>query len=200
MTIRLYMSMSLDGYIAGPDDREGQELGRGGGRLFNWLDERNGPGINGQVYAEALATGAIISGRRTFELAGRWNGDHHDDVPILILTRHRAGEPPAGNVRFFDDVERVLRRPGASRPTGRSWCTAPAPRRPCSPRASWTSWRSTSCQSCSVPAGRCSAGSEPGHELELVRCSRATTPPTCATGWSASADVRPGLNASPTPA
>ena len=102
MTIRLYMSMSLDGYIAGPDDREGQELGRGGGRLFNWLDERNGPGINGQVYAEALATGAIISGRRTFELAGRWNGDHHDDVPILILTHEP--EPPTGNVRFFDDV------------------------------------------------------------------------------------------------
>src|SRR3954469_1758715 len=32
--IRLYMSMSLDGYIAGPDDRPGQELGRAGGRLF----------------------------------------------------------------------------------------------------------------------------------------------------------------------
>ncbi len=31
--IRLYMSMSLDGFIAGPDDRAGQELGRGGGRL-----------------------------------------------------------------------------------------------------------------------------------------------------------------------
>ena len=102
MTIRLYMSMSLDGFIAGPDDRAGQELGRNGGRLFNWLDERDGPGINGQVYAEALATGAIISGRRTFELAGRWNGDHHDDVPILILTHEP--EPPTGNVRFFDDV------------------------------------------------------------------------------------------------
>ena len=33
--IRLYMSMSLDGFIAGPDDRPGQELGHGGGRLFN---------------------------------------------------------------------------------------------------------------------------------------------------------------------
>ena len=54
--IRLYMSMSLDGFIAGPDDRPGQELGRGGGRLFNWLDDRDGPGINGQVYGEALAT------------------------------------------------------------------------------------------------------------------------------------------------
>lgn len=28
-TTRLYMSMSLDGFIAGPDDRAGQELGQG---------------------------------------------------------------------------------------------------------------------------------------------------------------------------
>jgi dihydrofolate reductase len=103
--IRLYMSMSVDGYIAGPDDRPGQELGRGGGRLFNWLDDRMSEGINGQVYREALATGAVISGRRTFELAGRWNGDHHDGVPILVLTHHidPADEPP-GSARFYTDV------------------------------------------------------------------------------------------------
>jgi dihydrofolate reductase len=104
-TIRLYMSMSLDGFIAGPDDRPGQELGRGGGRLFNWLDDRMSPGVNGQVYAEAMATGAIISGRRTFELAGRWNGDHHDGVPILVLTHHvDTGDVPPGSARFYTDV------------------------------------------------------------------------------------------------
>ncbi|KOU41518.1 hypothetical protein ADK54_20795 [Streptomyces sp. WM6378] len=63
--IRLYMSMSVDGYIAGPDDRPGQELGCGGGRLFNWLDDRESDGPSGQVYREALATGAVISGHRT---------------------------------------------------------------------------------------------------------------------------------------
>jgi dihydrofolate reductase len=68
--IRLYMSMSLDGFIAGPDDRAGQELGRDGGRLFNWLDDRLSPGTSGQVFSELQATGAVISGRRTFELAG----------------------------------------------------------------------------------------------------------------------------------
>src|SRR3954452_15352334 len=94
--LRLYMSVSVDGYIAGPDDRRGQELGRDGGRLFNWLDDRFGPGVNGQVYSEALATGAVISGRRTFELAGRWHGDHHDAVPIHVLTtRPDDGAPPA---------------------------------------------------------------------------------------------------------
>ncbi len=103
--VRLYMSMSLDGFIAGPDDRPGQELGQGGGRLFNWLDDRMSPGINGQVYGEALATGAVISGRRTFELAGRWGGDHHDGVPIHVLTHHvDEGDEPPGSAMFHTDV------------------------------------------------------------------------------------------------
>ena len=101
----LYMSMSLDGFIAGPDDRAGQELGRGGGRLFNWLDDRLGDGVNGRVYREAMATGAVISGRRTFELAGRWQGDHHDGVPIHVLTHHvDPGDEPPGSARFYTDV------------------------------------------------------------------------------------------------
>jgi len=104
--IRLYMSMSLDGFIAGPDDQPGQELGRNGGRLFNWLDDRMGPGANGQVYGEALATGAVIAGRRTFELAGRWNGDHHDGVPIHILTHHiDENDVPPGSAKFYTDVD-----------------------------------------------------------------------------------------------
>jgi dihydrofolate reductase len=103
--IRLYMSMSLDGFIAGPDDRPGQELGRNGGRLFNWLDDRDGAGTNGDVYREARATGAVISGRRTFELAGRWNGDHHDGVPILVLTHHiDESDVPPGSAAFYTDV------------------------------------------------------------------------------------------------
>jgi dihydrofolate reductase len=104
--IRLYMSMSLDGFITGPDDREGQELGRGGGRLFNWLDDRMSDGPNGQVFRELMATGAVISGRRTFELAGRWQGDHHDGVPIFVLTHHvDDADVPPGSARFVTDVE-----------------------------------------------------------------------------------------------
>ena len=102
--IRLYMSMSLDGYIAGPDDKEGQELGRDGGRLFNWLDDRHGPDVNGQVYREAMATGALISGRRTFELARRWGGDHHDGVPIFVLTHYVDGDEPLPGTTFCTDV------------------------------------------------------------------------------------------------
>jgi len=113
--IRLYMSMSLDGFIAGPDDRKGQELGRDGGRLFNWLDDRLSDGLSGQVFRELMATGAVISGRRTFELAGRWQGDHHDGVPIFVLTHHvEDGDVPPGSARFVTDAEDCARQARAA--------------------------------------------------------------------------------------
>ncbi|MCT2582420.1 dihydrofolate reductase family protein [Actinophytocola gossypii] len=102
--IRLYMTMSLDGYVAGPDDTPDAPLGVGGFRLFNWLDLREKPGPSGEVYAEAMATRAVISGRRTFELANRWHGDHHDGVPIFVLTHDIPKEPPPGSARYVTDV------------------------------------------------------------------------------------------------
>ena len=74
--------------------------------LFNWLDDRMSDGPSGQVFRELMATGAVISGRRTFELAGRWQGDHHDGVPIFVLTHHiDDGDVPPGSARFVTDVE-----------------------------------------------------------------------------------------------
>jgi len=102
--IRLYMTMSLDWYVTGPQDNPDTPLGIGGFRLFNWLDRRNDPGPSGQVYAEALATRAVISGRRTYELAGRWQGDHHDGVPIFVLTHDVPDDPPPGSARYVTDV------------------------------------------------------------------------------------------------
>ncbi|HWD79317.1 MAG TPA: dihydrofolate reductase family protein [Kribbella sp.] len=97
------MSMSVDGFVVGPDDSVEEPMGRGGFRLFNWLDDRNSDGPSGQVYAEAQATGAVIAGRRTYEHAGRWNGDHHDGVPIFVLTHHPDDTPP-GTARYVTDV------------------------------------------------------------------------------------------------
>jgi dihydrofolate reductase len=103
-SIVLYMSMSLDGFVTGPNDGPGNGLGDGGGRLFNWLDHRLEPGPSGQVFAEAVATGAVITGRRTFELAGQWGGDHHDGVPILVLTHEIPGSEPPGSARYVTDI------------------------------------------------------------------------------------------------
>jgi dihydrofolate reductase len=93
----LYMSMSLDGFIAGPNEGPGNGLGDGGHRLHEWVLRGAGgdhkevgrpAGVNGQVFDEFMATGAVVAGRGTFEPAGGWGGDHHDGVPIFVLSRH----------------------------------------------------------------------------------------------------------------
>jgi dihydrofolate reductase len=56
------------------------------------------------VYAETMASRAVISGRRTYEHARRWQGDHHDGVPIFILTHDVPDEPPPGSVHYVTDA------------------------------------------------------------------------------------------------
>jgi dihydrofolate reductase len=90
----LYMSMSLDGFIAGPNEGPDNGLGDGGHRLHEWCLTGAGEaltGVNGEVYAESMATGAVVAGRGTFEPAGGWGGDNHGGVPIFILYRREPG-------------------------------------------------------------------------------------------------------------
>jgi dihydrofolate reductase len=103
-SIRLDMTMSLDGYVTGPQDSMDNPMGVDGFRIFNWLDRRNDPGPSSQVFNEAMATRAVISGRRTYEHAGRWGGDHHDGVSVFVLTHHVPSDPPPGSVRYVTDV------------------------------------------------------------------------------------------------
>jgi dihydrofolate reductase len=100
----LDMSMSLDGFIAGPDDGPDNGLGTGGNRLHAWLAEGDGrdatsfrpDGPSAEVFDEMLATGAVLIGRRTFEIAGRFDGDHHDGVPIFVPTHEPPDDGPTG--------------------------------------------------------------------------------------------------------
>lgn len=104
----LDMSMSLDGFIAGPEDGAANPLGIDGQRLHGWLADGNGggprtfrpDGPSGEVFDELMATGAVLVGRRTFDLAGRWNGDHHDGVPIFVPTHQPPDDPPTGPAKI----------------------------------------------------------------------------------------------------
>jgi dihydrofolate reductase len=95
----LDMSVSLDGFIAGPNAGPGNGLGDGGQRLHDWaitgVDTGTmqvvDTGVNGRVVAELMSTGAVVAGRGTFEPAGGWGGDHHDGVPIFIPDRMEPG-------------------------------------------------------------------------------------------------------------
>ena len=96
----LYMSMSLDGFIAGPGEGPDNALGDGGERRHEWVFHGSGNhpreavggrgGVNGQLVDEFMSTGAVIAGRGTFEPAGGWDGDHHDGVPLYVLSRNPA--------------------------------------------------------------------------------------------------------------
>lgn len=107
----LYMSMSVDGFIAGPDDSKEHGLGVGGERLHDWLSAggvdpgsyRPTDGPSATVFDELMDTGAVIVGRRTFDFAGGWAGDHHDGVPIFVLTHSAPDGPAPGSARYVTD-------------------------------------------------------------------------------------------------
>lgn len=107
----LYMSMSLDGFIAGPNETLDNPLGDGGDRLHAWPFPDADGGANRRIYDEFMSTGAIVAGRGTFEPAHGWGGDHHGGVPIFILSRHPAPAWAADwpGVRYGNDIDAAMR-------------------------------------------------------------------------------------------
>jgi dihydrofolate reductase len=115
------MSVSLDGFVAGPNETIDNGLGDGGHRLHDWfmIDgefdtdavTRSDP-VNGQVIDESMACGAIVAGRGTFEPAGGWGGDHHDGIRIFVVARSAPGIDISGwpLVTYVDDVTRAMTR------------------------------------------------------------------------------------------
>jgi dihydrofolate reductase len=119
--VMMGLSVSLDGYIAGPDDGAEHPLGIGGERLFAWMsrgpeENRVDPRIAPPdaslpvVQAWMTDTGAMVSGRRTFDIAGGWRDGHPIDVPIFVVTHEAPTEGEwSPQVRFVTDgLERAL--------------------------------------------------------------------------------------------
>jgi hypothetical protein len=94
------MSMSLDGFVAGPNDEVDE--------VVSWLTagdvtvESENPDLGyevGEASAEELQGSnvrALVIGRRTFDLAGGWGGTHPVGVPVWIPTHppRRVGTTP----------------------------------------------------------------------------------------------------------
>jgi len=105
----LYMAMSLDGYIAGPNDEPDNPGGDGFMRLHEWFIGPDGEfarpsGPAGELYDEVMdAPGAVLAGRRTVEQVDHWGGDHHGR-PIFVPS-HR---PPGPSVANYPLVTYVL--------------------------------------------------------------------------------------------
>jgi dihydrofolate reductase len=120
------MTMSLDGFVAGPNDGPDNGLGDGGEALFKWYSSGDTeiPISDGnmvlkvsaqsaEVLREALASyGAGVWGRRTFEIAHAWGG-HPPGKPCFIVTHSVPPEwdQPGSPFTFVTDgVESAIRQ------------------------------------------------------------------------------------------
>jgi dihydrofolate reductase len=114
------ITMSVDGYVAGPDDAPGKGLGEGGERLHYWVF--GGPWEYGGPLGEATGEdaawleevfgriGAVVSGRWTYEAADHWGDQNPWNLPVFIVT-HRPEEQPAGGAfTFVSGVEEAVAR------------------------------------------------------------------------------------------
>jgi dihydrofolate reductase len=105
------ITMSLDGFVTGPDPGPAQGLGLGGEGLHTWALQ--GDATDAEVLAESVdATGVVLMGRRLFDIidgpAG-WTDEmgygaaHAAQPPILVVTRN-----PPDEVRLADRVTFVV--------------------------------------------------------------------------------------------
>ncbi len=99
-----HMSMSLDGFVTGPDVRVEHPMGVGGERLHQWLFANPGDPRDAQVAGEMFApahTGAVIMGRRTFDVGiGLWGDDGTFQLPCFVVTHQPADRLIKGQTSF----------------------------------------------------------------------------------------------------
>jgi dihydrofolate reductase len=115
------ITMSLDGYITGPNDGPGNGLGDGGERLHYWV--MGGPwsyeaepkgeatGADRQYLDGAMARGgAIVVGRGMYESGEAWGGQNPFGMPLFVVTHHPEDAPSEGGFTFVDGLDEAMDR------------------------------------------------------------------------------------------
>ncbi|MBX3061961.1 MAG: dihydrofolate reductase family protein [Anaerolineae bacterium] len=121
----LAITMSLDGFVTGPNDSPSNPLGDHGERLFEWYrsgdtDVPMPDGLVLKVSAESAdlikqafrETGAMVAGREMFDVADAWGG-HPPFSPCFILTHHPPAEwikPDSPFTFVTDGIESAIRQ------------------------------------------------------------------------------------------
>jgi dihydrofolate reductase len=115
------ITASLDGFVAGPNDSPALPMGEGGMRLFDWYfsdaqTPRSGENIDSEIRDQAAqAVGAIVSGRRTYDNAHGWNGEHPLHVPVFVVTHHPPEDVGEFNGAFVTDgIESAIKQAQAA--------------------------------------------------------------------------------------
>jgi dihydrofolate reductase len=116
----LTFSMSLDGYVAGPDVSEEHPMGRGGDRLHEWMftDHPDRAADEARMKEGFARNGATVVGRRTFDLGlPHWDQETPYPGPSFVFT-HRSREPlptKKASFTFVDDgIESAVRQAKAA--------------------------------------------------------------------------------------
>ena len=115
----IHKSMSLDGFAAGPAVSLEDPMGKGGERLHEWLFEQSSQADADVAAAMFAEVGAVVLGRRTFEVGRPQWEDTPYPVPCFVLTHH--AQPPiaekSGTFTFVADgaVSAVDRGPSGRR-------------------------------------------------------------------------------------
>jgi dihydrofolate reductase len=116
------LTMSLDGFIAGSNDGTDQPLGDGGMRLFDWYfdgdtaieryQQAADRGVpvppfklsrsSAKVFDDLINnTGAVVTGRRTYDISNAWGGNGPlPGLPLFIVTHTVAAHVPQGDSRY----------------------------------------------------------------------------------------------------
>jgi dihydrofolate reductase len=118
------ITMSLDGFITGPNDRLGAGLGEGGERLHHWVfggpwtygsGARGTPAPVDQAYIEEVFSsgGAWIVGRTMHDVVDGWGEDPGFGIPVFVVTHRPHEEVVKGDTTFqfvIAGIEEALAR------------------------------------------------------------------------------------------
>ncbi len=115
------ITVSVDGFIAGPNDAPGRGLGDGGERLHHWVfggPWRYEDAVRGEPEGEDAAwmdeamsgLGAVVCGRTTYEAARHWGGRSAWGVPVFVVTRRTLEPPASADFTFVDGVAEAVAR------------------------------------------------------------------------------------------
>lgn len=115
------ITISLDGFITGPNDGPGRGLGDGGERLHYWVfggpwnydEEPSGEatGADKEYLDEAMARGgAVVIGRNMYEASEAWGGHNPFGVPLFVVTHRTEDEPAEGGFTFVNGLDEAVSR------------------------------------------------------------------------------------------
>jgi dihydrofolate reductase len=108
------MTVSLDGYVTGPNDTVDNALGEGGERLHDWISSAR-TDADTEILGELFESGAVVAGRRTYDNSqgpNGWGDGPLGTVPVFVLS-HSVPEQVQGGAEFTfvtDGVESAVKQ------------------------------------------------------------------------------------------